>query len=482
MKGDEGCPLEIDRGLHLALSGRQAVSIPLHLPKKREGAALFLSGVLWAAVLPSVGFCQDVVPPPEPLPQSLTLEEALERFRKKGFDLLIADAMVQSAEGDLRIASGIFNPSASGSFGKSIECPGGTSGCRFFGPPLFTASIGDSNALEDWLTGKRGLRKSVAGAALNAARSSRMDAERTLITIVKQQFLQAELATRTLRLARETRDTSTNFLSLTKSRYDLGAISQADLARVQTATLESEQAVDSALQALRQAKVGLAFLLGVRGPVPDFEVSGEQLLHYSVPLQFAEASATSLLTIAMENRTDLRAARAQVSRAENSVALAKRMRFPDIGLSLGYSVQGTDPQSLQVTPPTVTIGLTTTLPIFYQQQGEIQKANADLRAQRLLVAKLEAQVVADVEAAWAAFKGWEALVKRMEQGGLLEWAKRAQDLVFIQYQKGAASLLEYLDARRTYIATNLEYQQDLAGYWTWVFQLQQAIGPERPKQ
>jgi cobalt-zinc-cadmium efflux system outer membrane protein len=184
----------------------------------------------------------------------------------------------------------------------------------------------------------------------------------------------------------------------------------------------------------------------------------------------------------MENRTDLRAARAQVSRAENSVALVKRMRFPDIGLFLGYSVQGTDPQSLQVTPPTVTIGLTTTLPIFYQQQGEIQKANADLRTQRLLVAKLEAQVVADVEAAWAAFKGWEALVKRMEQGGLLEWAKRAQDLVLIQYQKGAASLLEYLDARRTYIATNVEYQQDLAGYWTWVFQLQQAIGPERPKQ
>src|SRR5260370_28122472 len=122
----------------------------------------------------------------------------------------------------------------------------------------------------------------------------------------------------------------------------------------------------------------------------------------------------------MENAAGVRASRDQVSRDENSVALAMRMRFPDSGLFLGYSVQGTDPQSLQVTPPTVTIALTTTLPIFYQQQGEIQKANADLRTQRLLVAKLEAQVVADVEAAWAAFKGWEALVKRMEQGGLVD--------------------------------------------------------------
>jgi cobalt-zinc-cadmium efflux system outer membrane protein len=48
--------------------------------------------------------------------------------------------------------------------------------------------------------------------------------------------------------------------------------------------------------------------------------------------------------------------------------------------------------------------------------------------------------------------------------------------VEIQYQKGAASLLEYLDAQRTYIAVNLESLQDLAGYWTAVFKLEQALG------
>src|SRR5262249_36569535 len=203
-------------------------------------------------------------------------------------------------------------------------------------------------------------------------------------------------------------------------RYDLGAISQADLARVQTATLESEQAVDTVSQNLRQTKVALAFLLGVRGPVPDYEGVGDQLLHYSVPPQFAQATPGSLLAAAMQNRSDLKAIRAQVSRAENSVSLAKRLRFPDIGLTLGYTVQGTDPQALQPVPPTLTVALSTTLPIFYHQQGEIQKANADLRTQKLQAAKLEAQVTSDVESAWAAFKGSEALVKRMEQGGLLD--------------------------------------------------------------
>jgi len=64
----------------------------------------------------------------------------------------------------------------------------------------------------------------------------------------------------------------------------------------------------------------------------------------------------------------------------------------------------------------------------------------------------------------------------METGGLLASVKRARDLVSIQYQKGAASLLEFLDAQRTYIGTNVEYLQDLTIYWTAVFKLEQAVG------
>ncbi len=55
-------------------------------------------------------------------------------------------------------------------------------------------------------------------------------------------------------------------------RLKAGQISDADDAKVETAKLEADQAVDMATQALRVAKVGLAFLLGVRGRVPEFHV------------------------------------------------------------------------------------------------------------------------------------------------------------------------------------------------------------------
>jgi cobalt-zinc-cadmium efflux system outer membrane protein len=61
---------------------------------------------------------------------------------------------------------------------------------------------------------------------------------------------------------------------------------------------------------------------------------------------------------------------------------------------------------------------------------------------------------------------------------LLERARRARDLVDYQYKKGAASLLELLDAQRTFVAINAEYYQDVSDYWTAFYQLEEAVGQE----
>jgi cobalt-zinc-cadmium efflux system outer membrane protein len=67
---------------------------------------------------------------------------------------------------------------------------------------------------------------------------------------------------------------------------------------------------------------------------------------------------------------------------------------------------------------------------------------------------------------------------RREGGGLLESAKGAFEIAAIQYEKGAASLTDYLDALRTYIATKNEYFGDEAAYWTSVYQLEAAVGKD----
>ncbi len=412
------------------------------------------------------------------LPAQLTLAQALELSRKHGLDLLLAEAAVESARGDLLAASAIPNPSASlGGLwsvhaGPCRDLSGAAADCP---APTFSVGLSDSNAVEDSLSGKRGLRQQVARLALSAAELGRGEVERTFEFQVKQQFVQALVAQEALKLARDVAQTSTRAAELTETRYQAGAVSEADVARAQTARLQADQAVDVAVQNAEQARFALAFLLGVRKQLPPFEVLGGELLDAKAERPKIEAGPGPLIAEAFERRPDLRAARKQLERAEAQLRLSQRLRFPDIGLSAGYAQQpGLAPD---IAPPTLSVGLTATLPVFYQQQGEIQRAEADVRAQRVGIAKSESQVVADVQSAWAGYLSARQLLARMESG-LLERARRGRDLVLIQLQKGATSLLEYLDAQRTFTSTNLEYLQDLTAYWTSVFNLEQAVSRE----
>ncbi|WP_176067512.1 TolC family protein [Anaeromyxobacter diazotrophicus] len=450
----------------------------MHLPLPR---ALALLAALAAAVPPPARAAAPAVPEPLALPPRLTLEEASRLFRERGLDLLLADAAVASAEGDLSAAGAVANPQLSASYGRSrtfgdcVDVQGNPSACGWLPQPQYGLGLSDSGAVFDVLTGKRGLRVDAARAALQAARASRADAERTVGAQVRQQVAQVVLAQESSRFAREVAAAQASALELTRTREAAGAISEADVARVEVAKLEADQAVDAAAQALRDARAQLAFLLGARGEVPEFEVDAPDLAQGREPPALAGATAPALLARAAERRPDLHAARLQRERAEAALALARRQRIPDVTLSLNYAQQGTTNQA--VTPPTFTLGLALPLPLFYQQQGEIRRAEADVSTQALQATKLEAQVAADVATGLADYAASGALVRRME-GGLLARAARARDLVQVQYQKGAASLLDYLDAQRTFVATRVEYHQDLAAYWTAVFKLEAAVGEE----
>jgi cobalt-zinc-cadmium efflux system outer membrane protein len=394
----------------------------------------------------------------------LTLERAREIFRQRGFDLLVAEANVASAEGDLATAGALPNPGVSLSASKSFGC-GGLQDCV---TKSYGVGIADNALVSNLISGKRGLRKDFARAALEAARRSRDDAHRTLEFTLAQTFYQALLASAQRDVARENRDSFLRTRQLNEKRFELGAMNEADLATIQVAHLESEQALETAEQNLRAAKVALAFLLGFRRLVPDFGLD-EKELEFSLPGPVATATRDSLLERALERRPDLAALTQQAHRAEAGLRLAKRNIFPDVGLSFAYATSS----DLSATPQAGSIGISFNLPLLYFQRGEIRKAEADVVTQHILRHKIEAQVVLDVETAWAQLQASRNQVQRM-QATLLGRARKARDLVQVQYEKGAASLLDLLNAQRTYTATRGEYAQDLANYWIAVGLLEQA--------
>jgi len=458
----------------------------------------------WSKVLVLVAVCagtgvaraQVELPASTELPQTLSFEDAERIFRARGLELLIAEAAVRNAEGAVKIAGAVPNPVVSGGLGYAFTYTSNDPSCRYTGPTtipanyvrctnqIWSVGVSDSAAIEDSLSGKRDLRLKVARNALAAAKMARVDAERTLRFQVASAYLQTAQASLAYKFAKEVAASNTTILDKFKIKFATGAINDGDLARIETQKAESDQAVDTAGYQLRQSHVALAFLLGVRGEVPDFDVD-TKVLDFRVPGPLADASEVGLLRSAFDHRPDLIAAGYSKASAESQLALVKRQRFPDITLSVnyaqgGYGGTGTN-TALQT--PLFTFGVSAPLPVFYQLNGEQKQAQAQADTTRLQEAQAVKQVVSDVDTAFAALQGAKALVVRMEKGEpearvrpILESAKAALDITRLQYEKGAASLSDFLLALQTYIATKVEYFGDLTNYWTSVCQLEEAVG------
>jgi cobalt-zinc-cadmium efflux system outer membrane protein len=410
------------------------------------------------------------LPPAGPL---LTLEDAVKRFDQKGHDLLIAEAQVNQARAGETLAGRWNNPSVSLSVGRAfgwdanVACGGGP--CS---PYSFGATLSDESILVDVLAGKRGLRLKSARAAVSSAQAGRDDTRRTAVTQVKSAYVDLAAALAKAKFARDAQDSMSKTLEKTQLRYPK-VIDEGALARVETQKFAADQAVERADQAVAEAKVQLAFLIGEHNGRLPFEIDRDAY-KFSVPPRLASATAEALRKDALERRPDLRQARLEKSRAEADIEGARRDRFPDIAFNLFYQSQGFGQNALQ--PLTLGIGVTSPLPFLYQKQGEIARSEADRRVQETTEQKILARIDADVESAFAQLALARRVVERYEQGGMLARAARAREISELQYNAGSAPLIDFLDAQRTFIALNVDYIDALDAYWAALFRLEEAVG------
>jgi cobalt-zinc-cadmium efflux system outer membrane protein len=406
-------------------------------------------------------------PAPE-LPASLTLHDALRVARERAPDRAIAEASVATARAQVRTAGALPNPLASFMAGWSSQCD--QPGCNV---PSFVAGLGDQGAVAAIVTGQRGLAIDAAEQGLRGAESSREDVRRNLDFQVKQQFVNTAVASRALDVARDEAALAGETVALARKRREAGAISDADVARLEVLHMQIEQMGDRAAQALEQSRAALGQLLGLRSGAAAFSVEPGPTATALPPAGLAEAALSTLSAQAISSRPDLAAARAQVEQARFQASLARRQVIPQFQLQAQYQQQGAS--SGWFTPPTASVGLSVPLPILYQQQGQIGQADAAVAAAEAMVAKVEAQIVADVSTAYAGYQASRRSAQRAEYR-LLPRSRDARDLVQIQYTKGATSLLDYLDAQRTHLLNEIDYLSSLGAFWTAVFQLEQAVG------
>jgi outer membrane protein, heavy metal efflux system len=308
---------------------------------------------------------------------------------------------------------------------------------------------------------KRHYRLEAARDQTTVTASQVADAERTLTFNVAQQFVGALLANSNLQLAEEDLKSFQRTVDISEQRYRAGDISQGDYLKITLQLLQFQTDVSSARVARVQALNSLRQLLGYASVPHNFDVAGD--LEYQ-PLK---GSLDNLQVRALKERPDLRAAEQGVTAAQSQINLAKANGKQDVNAEILYShVSGLSSSSLFFSIP---------LPVFNRNQGEIARTRFAATQAQLNARSAEDQVMTDVENAYQGSMTNQEVVQ-LYLSGYLKQAQDSRDISAYAYTAGAATLLDFLDAERSYRATQLAYRQALAAYMVSVEQLREAVG------
>jgi cobalt-zinc-cadmium efflux system outer membrane protein len=391
-------------------------------------------------------------------PVKITLDQAIQMALEHNHSLNAARATILQSQAQEVTANLRPNPVLSG---DGLFLP-------FFHPGQFSDNYLKQTAQFDIgigytfeRGGKRGRRLQAARDQTALTQSQVSDDERVLKFNVASQFIKVLLAQSDLDLAIEDLKSFQKTVSISETRYKAGDISEGDYLKIKLQLLQFQSDVNTARLAKAQALIALRELLGYESVPIDYDVAG------TLDYQPLEASKEDLVSLALKERPDLRAAQQNVTLAQSQYELAKANSHHDLSVTMNLThLAGEYTASLFFNFP---------LPIYDRNQGEIARTRHAISQAQELAASSEETVIGDVASAYEGVRSIEEIIS-FYRSGYLDNAKKSLDISEYAYRRGAVSLLDFLDAVRSYRATQLAYRQVVASYMLALEQLREAVG------
>ena len=419
--------------------------------------------VSWAAWAQSPAAPPPSPPPAQALAQNpasvtVSLDDAIQMALRHNHNLLAARTTIQQSEAEEITANLRPNPVI-------------LSDWQFlpiFQPSQFSEDYLDNTAQFDlgvsylFERGKKRQHRLRAARDVTAqTRSLVADSERGLAFSVASGFVNVELAESTLALAQQDLQSFQNTVEIAQARYNAGDIGESDLLKIKLQMLQFQTDVSAARLARVQGLSDLRQLLGYESIAADYDVAGSFDYH---PVK---GNVDDFQAMALQNRPDLRAAQQGVTAANSQHALQQAIGKRDITGQVSYTHIGYLND--------ISLFGQMQMPIFDRNQGEIARAAYAITQAQEQERFASGQVQTDVRDAFENLRTNDQVVG-LYRSGYLDEAQQSRDISEYAYRHGAASLLDFLDAERSYRATQLAYRQALASYLLATEQLRQAVG------
>lgn len=268
-------------------------------------------------------------------------------------------------------------------------------------------------------------------------------------------------------------DSYKNVLQLAKSdsiRYHLGTISlvTAKQSKLEAASLLNE--VFQAESAEQQALTNLSVFLS------DYKMTGREASGDFNAFN-RDFSIDDLILQALNERTDVLAARQNTQITQSQISLEKANRIIDLGISAGAErhTEATNEIAPSPTVNAVKIGLSIPLKFSNRRNAGLKIAEMAHSQAEVEYQQIEQNIQAEVIQAYQQYTATQKQVKQFHNGMLTE-AKSILEGITYSYKRGESSILEVLNAQRTYNSIRKDYYQALADNAAALIELERKAG------
>ncbi|MEW6562554.1 MAG: TolC family protein [Pseudomonadota bacterium] len=364
----------------------------------------------------------------------LTLNEVLQMAETRSPMLGSQTAALKNAQAAEQTAGAYPNPEiewAAGKFRLQNPRPGAA--------PSHTELISVAQPIE-WI-GVRHARIKMAQENSNASAAQLSQVKNELRTKVKLAYFdllrrqeEVGVSSEMLVLLEQIRDR-------VKLKVEVGEAPRYELIKAEAETLSARNASQSARLRVQQARAVLRSLIGVELP-REFQIAPANIEMGELP------PLESLRRELHDNHPQLRAATADMEKANARLALERNLRVPQP--TLKWTSQR-DPEMRQWL-----LGVTLPLPLWNRREGQIGEASALVEQSQAEKQRQEALLQGELEQAYSRYQIARSQIETFETA-LLKEAEAALKTAEAAYRYGERNILDYLDAQRTHRTVRLDF-------------------------
>lgn len=274
----------------------------------------------------------------------------------------------------------------------------------------------------------------VGDAAASALQASAKSLRWELSAAARSAFARVSAARARLDVARAAEADARALRDLVTRRAELGEARESDRIKATVEWLRQQRTVSTADREAAAAERILRALAGEPLPVPLHLVPTQRLASMSLR---EDVVAPALVA----GHPRLEAARAEAARQRAQLSVATASRVPDLGVTLFRA------DELDKASTGVSVGFT--VPLWNANRGEIARARAATLVSSAEVERVRVELTTAIEAALRDLQVAAGQVALLE-GEILPAAQRSVDLARFSFEEGETSLLDLLDAQRTF--------------------------------